>query len=360
MTSSKTRKRSQPRHALSSKTKKLTNAATVKKLVVKPVMTEAECAKKEGDFFNADNYSQIIGGTNIDVYYIDDSSETPDREVLLFKLRHGVIPDSLAVPAFGALKQQAKKLNGNRGAAAGKIKLKSLFSHINADNIVKRSKYRVFYKTKSGEVSKDHSSNKVRSNIIGYFDMPDRNLIGKGIKNPPQCRQTQFTRDAVDKWKLALPLIQKANDQFRALVPDRWKIQHDRASKTPDFQILDTAYSTVTINYNYRSANHKDAGDLEEGFGNLVVLEKNRCEPGTEIYGYDGGFLGFPRFGIAVDVRQGDYLAMNVHEWHANTALICKCPKGEKCKDEAHYGRLSLVCYLRKNMIVCAKSGHHN
>lgn len=352
---SKTKNSIQP--SSSNKTRKRNPA--VKKLVVKPVMTETECAKKEGDFFNADNYSQIIGGCDIDVYYIDDASETPDREVLLFKLRHGVISDTLTTPAFSALKQQAKKLNGNRGAAAGKIKIKSLFSHINADNIVKRSKYRVFYKTKSGEVSKDHSSNKVRSNIIGYFDMPDRNLIGKGIKNPPQCRQTQFTRDAVDKWKLALPLIQKANDQFRALVPDRWKIQHDRASKTPDFQILDTAYSTVTINYNYRSANHKDAGDLEEGFGNLIVLEKDKCEPRADntVYGYDGGFLGFPRFGIAVDVRQGDYLAMNVHEWHANTAIICKCPNGEKCKDEAHYGRLSLVCYLRKNMIVCAKSG---
>jgi hypothetical protein len=44
-----------------------------------------------------------------------------------------------------------------------------------------------------------------------------------------------------------------------------------------------------------------------------------------------------------VDVRQGDFLAMDVHEWHCNTPIIGT-------------GRLSIVAYLRKNMIKCAMS----
>lgn len=325
-------------------------SSRVKKIVVKPLMSDAVCGKMEGNFIDADYYKTILGNENVDVYCIDDSG----KEVLLLKLRCGVISQDDCKSAFGALKAQASKWNSNRGAAAGKINLNSLPTHITKDNIIRRDSYRVHYKTASGKNSKDSIGNRVRSNIIGYFDMPDRNLIGKGIKNPPQCRQTQFTRDNVEKWKLALPVINAANDQFRKLVPDRWHIQHKQASKTPEYQINKTAYSTVTINYNYRSAAHKDAGDLEEGFGNLIVLEKDKCEPGPNVYSYTGGYLGFPRYGIAVDVRQGDYLAMNVHEWHANTKIICGCPAGKKCKNNEHHGRLSLVCYLRKNMITCA------
>ena len=50
------------------------------------------------------------------------------------------------------------------------------------------------------------------------------------------------------------------------------------------------------------------------------------------------------QYGVAVDVRNGDFLAMDVHEWHSNTKLI------PVTKD---YSRLSMVCYLRENMIKC-------
>jgi hypothetical protein len=60
---------------------------------------------------------------------------------------------------------------------------------------------------------------------------------------------------------------------------------------------------------------------------------------------YEGGFTGFPQYGVAVDVRTGDFLAMDVHEWHSNTKII----PGNK-----DYSRLSLVCYLREKMHKCA------
>ena len=81
------------------------------------------------------------------------------------------------------------------------------------------------------------------------------------------------------------------------MIPSRHKIQHKRAHETP-FVIDNTAFSTVTINYNWRTALHKDAGDLREGYGNLVVLEEGD---------YEGGSTGFPQFGICVDVREGDF-----------------------------------------------------
>ena len=75
-------------------------------------------------------------------------------------------------------------------------------------------------------------------------------------------------------------------------------------------------------------------GDLKEGFGNLVVLEEKEGQ-------YEGGCTGFPQFKVGVDCRHGDFLAMDVHEWHGNLPIQLKTPDAI---------RLSVVCYLRTNI----------
>jgi hypothetical protein len=199
------------------------------------------------------------------------------------------------------------------------------------------------------------------SNIAGYYDKPDRNAYtnsthsgnkhtkkttknttrkpGHDIHGNPLCRTTQFTKEEVAKWANTVPLIQHADKWFQRLVPTRHAIQLARARKTSQYQIAKTAYSTITLNYDWRTACHKDKGDLEEGFGNLLVLEKAKSGY-PDCPGFTGGLLGFPRWGVAVDVRQGDFLAMDVHEWHCNTPITGT-------------GRLSIVAYLRKGMIKC-------
>ena len=102
------------------------------------------------------------------------------------------------------------------------------------------------------------------------------------------------------------------------------------------------------MNYSWRTI-HKDAGDYHDGFGNLIVLEDN-----LNNNKYKGGYTCFPQYKIGVNVRQGDYLAMNVHEWHCNTELmpINKNIDGKWNKmdiDNLWYlNRLSLLCYLEK------------
>jgi hypothetical protein len=358
----KTLKKLLPKKKLSRKKKRENGKKKNNKpkiITVKHCKTEDELKAKEGYFYEPKDFKKIVS-TNCDVYAIDENG----KKFCLLKLRKGVIPDDISISAYRALEKQAKHFNDNRGAAAGLVRKSQLPDYV--DKITNRDKYRVNYIDNKGIERKGHISNRVRSNIIGYYDMPDRNAL-KRDGHAPKCRQTAFTRDKVSKWTTAIPIFQAADTQFKKLMPSRYRVQLDRCRKTPYFQIADTAFSTITINYNYRSALHKDAGDLEEGFGNLMVLEKNKCvniddvgdvndTVNNETYQYTGGYLGFPKYGIAVDVRQGDYLAMNVHEWHANCPIICGCPKGSKCKKGVeHHGRLSLVCYLRKNMIDCSK-----
>ena len=326
-------------------------------LEVHPILDDAKISTKEGCYFPESHYRKVIT-SNTDVYGI---LEDGTRQLLL-KFRKGIIPQSICKAAFLALEAHAKHKNYNRGAAAGKLHSSKLPKYVG--KITKRESFRVFYKTRAGRKTKDNIGNMAMSNIAGYYDKPDRNAYsqsnhtsqsshsktgkkkkitrkaGYDIQGNPLCRITQFTKEEVAKWANTVPLIKQADKWFQRLIPDRHAVQLARARKTPHYQIADTAYSTITLNYDWRTACHKDKGDLEEGFGNLLVLEKAKSGF-PDCPGFTGGLLGFPRWGIAVDVRQGDFLAMDVHEWHCNT--------------EVHgSGRLSIVAYLRKGMIKCS------
>jgi hypothetical protein len=329
-------------------------------------MDYTKIATKEGCYFPESHYTKIITA-DADVYGIN-----PDgTKSLLLKFRKSVIPQSICRAAFHALESHSKHKNYNRGAAAGKLHSSKLPKYVG--KITKRESFRVFYKTRAGRKTKDNIGNMAMSNIAGYYDKPDRNAYtnsnntsqlskqsktkkstsrkaGHDIHGNPLCRTTQFTKEEVEKWAATIPLIQAADKWFKRLVPERHAIQLARARKTPQYQIANTAYSTITLNYDWRTACHKDKGDLEEGFGNLLVLEKAKSgipksdsPTNPQCPGYTGGLLGFPRWGVAVDVRQGDFLAMDVHEWHCNTPIIGT-------------GRLSIVAYLRHGMIKCANT----
>jgi len=347
---------------MKSKTKSKSKKQKVKILILKPILTDEELNKREGEYVLESECKKVIK-TNTDAYYIDES--TGNRK-LLFKFRKNVIPNEICIKAYNALEKHAKHKNYNRGAAAGKISFKKLPAHVGS--LIKKDKFRVFYKTKEGIVTKDNVGNMAASNIAGYYDKPDRNAytklknrnakrsktkkhtshasIATDIHGVPMCRMTKFTKEQPKKWDQVVPLIKEINKQYELLTPEYYKIQMERASMVPKFQIPNTAYSTITVNYDWRTSIHKDKNDYDEGFGNLTVLEKSKSSKesknSTSEYegGYSGGYLAFPKYDVCIDVRQTDTLAMDVHQYHANTEM-----KGE--------GRLSVVCYLRKNMIKC-------
>jgi hypothetical protein len=246
--------------------------------------------------------------------------------------------------AYYALYKHAQRKNYNRGAASGLLTKRKLPAFAQKLQNVPQ-KYRAYYKNSKGILKKTHISNIAQSNIAGYYDRPSRYQVKKDGRAPPiKCRITEFTAKNPEKWAATLPLLRCASNQFKKLVPQAYKRQMQRATQTAAFQIPETAFSTITVNYDWQTACHTDKGDFMDGYGNLIVLEKQYCcntkSNCTESNGYKGGYIGFPQWGIAVDVRQGDFLAMDVHQWHCNTEIIGS-------------GRLSIVCYLRNDMIKC-------
>lgn len=304
-----------------------------------PIISDKKIADLEGHYFPEETFP-IIVKSNVDVYRLDENG----KEHLLLKLRKKVIPKKLTKNGFQALEKEAAKVHYNRGAAAGLLTRRKLPPYVG--ELVKARKFRTFYYGAYDlRYHSDSIGNCAKSSIIGYYDQVDRNLyrrasvksrMKKGIK-PPICRMTKFTKEEPEKWNQVLPLIKSINQQFKKLIPDRYQKQFQRALKTPNFIIPETAFSTVTINYNWQTALHRDIGDFQEGFGNLIVLEKGSI---------DGGYLGFPQYGIAVQVQDGDFLGMDVHQWHCNTPI-------ELGSDDSV--RLSMVSYLREGMIKCKK-----
>jgi hypothetical protein len=293
-------------------------------LVLLEKVSDELLKEKEGTYFGEEYYDYVIN-SDTDVYTMNSQGE----KQLLLKFRKAVIPLEECKTALSVFKKPAMKKKDNRGASAGIIDLNKLPKYVYMLGDV--SKFRINgYFNEDGDYIKNNISNMSASNILGYFDKPDRNLG----KNAPPCRLTAFTKNHFDKWLKSIPYIKCVDRLFKELIPDKYQKQYDRAKET-DFVIDDTSFSTVTVNYNWRTALHKDAGDYSEGFGNLMVLEEGE---------YNGGYIGIPRYGVCVDVRTGDFLAFDVHQWHCNTAIE------PITKD---YTRLSVVCYLREKMLRC-------
>lgn len=189
----------------------------------------------------------------------------------------------------------------------------------------------------SGSKKKNVYDNpKIMSNIIGYFDKlsPQQKFKFKKMnKSLPKItvRETRFMSDYPDKFQKTLPLIKEIDKYYEKFIPENYKKQKKKANQTP-FHIKDTAFTTITTNVNYQTTVHTDKGDDPEGFGNLVVIEDGH---------YSGGETCFPQYGIGVDVRTGDLLYMDVHQPHGNLPIAL---------ESENTTRLSIVCYLRKNI----------
>lgn len=182
---------------------------------------------------------------------------------------------------------------------------------------------------------------KIMSNIFGYFDRwsPSQKVIFRktGIKPEVDVRECRFNMDYPEKYKKTLPLIKEINDLYKKLTPEHYKAQQKKAKQT-HFKIPGTAFTTITTNVNFRTTIHCDKGDDEDGFGNLAVIERGK---------YTGGETCFPQYGIGVNVRSGDMLFMDVHQPHGNLPIT------KKTEDTI---RLSIVCYLRRNVWLRTKN----
>jgi hypothetical protein len=241
-------------------------------------LSDEDADALKGKKVNEDHFDYLLGGADWDVFKPQDGSP-------LLLLRSQILPADLCRDARPSLVAAARPTL-NRKTAAG-------------------------------------HGDPVLSGVMGYFPRKVRE---------PFCRPTAFTVEEAVKWKAVQPLIRAVDAVFKDKLPDRYAAQLDMVRRTdPAWVIHGTAFTTVTVNLNVQYAVHKDKGDLPQGFGVLTVIRDRD---------YDGGYLVFPKYRVAVDMDTRDVLLADVHEWHANTEL-------------GDGDRISAVFYYMTRMIDC-------
>lgn len=175
-------------------------------------------------------------------------------------------------------------------------------------------------------ISDTNYAKSVCSGIAGFFDRYPRLPYGRS------CAYNERNPELFQK---AFPYLHKLDKFFSELLPVRYAAQREAGKKLdPKFLVDGTVFTTITVNKNFRTAAHRDAGDLSTGYSNLGVVTNGKD--------YKGGYLVLPQFRVAVNIRPGDVLLINNHEGiHGNTEII---------GDEG-FERCSLVCYFREAML---------
>jgi alpha-ketoglutarate-dependent taurine dioxygenase len=176
-------------------------------------------------------------------------------------------------------------------------------------------------------ISETNYAQSVMSGIAGFYDRYPRIPFG---------RATAYTEKNPEEFALAFPYLRKLNQQFKELLPVRWGKQRAAADKLdPRFLVDETVFTTLTVNHNWRTACHYDAGDLHEGFSNICGIT------GPEGKGWKGAEFILPEFRTAINLQPGDMLLVNNHGGiHGNDALL-----GDD------NDRLTLVSYFREKML---------
>ena len=307
--------------------------------------SDTDCDNLKGTYMGADTYETVISE---DCDYFCEG-------VPVFKFRKKPFCEETLKRGWDNCKKFAVASRG-RGAAAGPIDPDSVYwKKRELSKISKWSaKYMVLDK-KTGEMkqSKMRVNNTTASSPIGFYGKTK----GLGVDLP--CRLSHYTKTNLDKFHEAIPYFQAIAEKYNELMPDQYASQMERAIKN-DYHINGTPFSTITINRNFRTALHKDSGDFG-GWASLSVLEENK---------YHGGLFVMPKYKVAIDMRHGDLLVANVHEYHGNTELY-ETEEDKKYNDENpqqtykdnlevgvlglnnRFSRISFVCYLREDIINC-------
>jgi hypothetical protein len=273
-------------------------------------ISDEDFKKYHGKNFGECWYNFIIN-TSSDGYYHDSSG----NKNVLFIFRKRKIPEKLRTLAIDTFLKESKKKHSNRGVAAG----------VSSDGNAR-------HYTSTGQSEGKYIS----SNISGYFDRPLREHRGT-LGTIVACRRTAFTLNNEDLWKNGLPFVKYCSKLYSLLGGKYYRLQKKEYHSINDLlKIPKTVFTTITSNYNWRTACHCDSGDFSKGLGNLVVVG----------HGFKGGYLGFPQFKVLIKIEPGDFLLMDVHQWHCNTPITITTNDGF---------RLSFVMYIRSDMSKCSK-----
>jgi hypothetical protein len=270
----------------------------VQQLTLKACMSPTQAEKLKKSFLGEDAYDLLI---------TEDTDAHDSYGRLLFRFRKGALPFDTVHLGYKSFEESIEWTEG-RGAASG------------------RSGKRI---RKDGSIANTTVGSFVQSGNVGFMD---------SSAMVRYCRKTAFAKKYFEEFKAGIPFIQAVDKLYAELCPAHYERQIAIARATNiNYRIADTSFTTVTVNRNFQTAVHKDSGDYQEGFGNLIVYREGD---------WSGSYFCLPEYRVAIDMQNTDILFVDVHRWHGNTPFINHNPENGDL-------RIAFVLYYREYMYQC-------
>ena len=256
-------------------------------------------------------YCEMIDDLTGYTIYTDDAEIYDTNNNLMFHYLRRAVP----LLSFNELNTCSKlsKLSRTRGLSAGKpnYSLEYYKSYKNG----KPAPAREIVETKGknymimkGSVKEDGGrsmevNNPVHSSAVGlYAKTNSSNLSNKeGVR---RCGASSKQLDTLTD------LVQNTDKAFELAQPEAWMKQFMQASSHEN--LYDTSFTTITVNKNFRTAVHKDKGNVEGFLSSMIVASQGS---------YHGSYLLFPEYKIGVDIRDGDIIIFNPQLKHCNSVM---------------------------------------
>jgi hypothetical protein len=136
-------------------------------------------------------------------------------------------------------------------------------------------------------------ANRVYPAVVGTLDRTARTPYGRNTA-PVRAKPEEFARQQ--------PFYHEVSEKLKETMPESWTFLYDKFKKVADpaYNLFDTCFTSVTVNWNFRTAYHRDGNNCE---GGIAVLSS--INTGT----YEGFGLVFPELRLGFHIGTGDFLA---------------------------------------------------
>jgi len=288
-----------------------------------------------GKFIN-DLSGYTIYDRNIDVY---------NKEELICRFRKDILTNEEEIENFATnIRSCAIRKKENRGSAAGLIDRDKV--RPSAKGLFNIKGCRTQFHTLTGKKSNTMICNQAKSNVIGYIDTAKRNS-----SQAERVRLAAYCRESPLKYEKCLPFLKSIDSVFKNNSADQYNYQKLRNNEK--YTIEKTVFSTVTVNYSWQSATHKDSNNGGDTMAVITVVKDH-----TNENDYTGGYLLFPEFNIGFNIRERDVFIGNTQKYyHCNSPLVPLKELIGKWTDtdianKWYLNRISLVAYLKRSCSV--------
>jgi hypothetical protein len=183
--------------------------------------------------------------------------------------------------------------------------------------MTRKGKWTTFASPRSGVHERVLKIIEARQGLLGYSGRP--------------CRQTMLTKRCPEMLEGNQRLIECVDALYARHVPHLYAIQRAEIEKAdPRWRLWATAFSTIYLAKNFRTAYHTDRGNLQGVMTALMPMGN-----------FTGGELVLPRWRIAIAFKAGHLLLFDPQQLHGNLPF----------EDE----RISAAFYCARHIADCGK-----